>query len=383
LIRKDVAMNNTISSDLQSRLLNLSSLVHEDRRSPDAKSSEVEEIGNTILKKIYAENSNLPTSARLYLEQIASSIIDDKWSDIPKPVAMKFDFQILKGVADALALASVGTTIDLFELFGLLMKIKGDEAYNLATISIMDTKLSSAMDKQRFLEQEKSNKMELGAGIAAGALQCVQGAAQAGSNITSIVKTRRLGLETNTAIELNKKTADAKITLDSDMATKQELTGKYNALSNEITVVKAKNPNDPSLDKLKETQGKVGKKLQDAKEKANESAKNYNELSSDFEALSKKIDQKTNLERFKDQLRSSVINAVKGGLDIGVAFVRFEASKAKLSADMLEAAKNTTDRSANAMSESGRKAAEDVKNLLQRMDSMLQMMDGSIKKQFT
>ena len=89
-------MNNTISSDLQSRLHSLSSLAHEDKRSADAKSSEFEEIGNTILQKIYAENSNLTTSARLYLEKIASSIVNDKWSDIPKPVEMKFDFQILK-----------------------------------------------------------------------------------------------------------------------------------------------------------------------------------------------------------------------------------------------------------------------------------------------
>jgi len=376
-------MNYSISFDLQSRLQNLSSLVHEDKRSSDAKSSEVEEIGNIILKKIYAEDSNLPTSARLYLEKMAASIIDDKWSDIPKPIAMKFDFQILEGVAHALALASVSTTIDLFELFGMLMKIKGDEAYNLATISIMDVKLSLELDEERFKEQKKSNEMDLGAGIAAGAIQVVQGAAQFGSNITSIVKTGRLGLETKKVIKLNKETADAKIDLDSKMATKQELTSEYKALSNEITILKAKNPNDPSINTLEETQGKVGLKLQQANEEANESAKTFNDLNSKFEANSKLIDQKTNRERFKDQLRSSVINGVKGAFDIGVAFARFEASKAKLAADILEAAKNTTDRSANAMSESGRKAAEDVKKLQTAFESMLQMHDSSIKKQFT
>jgi len=378
-----MTMNYSISFDLQSRLQNLSSLVHEDKRSSDAKSSEVEEIGNIILKKIYAEDSNLPTSARLYLEKMAASIIDDKWSDIPKPIAMKFDFQILEGVAHALALASVSTTIDLFELFGMLMKIKGDEAYNLATISIMDVKLSLELDEERFKEQKKSNEMDLGAGIAAGAIQVVQGAAQFGSNITSIVKTGRLGLETKKVIKLNKETADAKIDLDSKMATKQELTSEYKALSNEITILKAKNPNDPSINTLEETQGKVGLKLQQANEEANESAKTFNDLNSKFEANSKLIDQKTNRERFKDQLRSSVINGVKGAFDIGVAFVRFEASKAKLAADILEAAKNTTDRSANAMSESGRKAAEDVKKLQTAFESMLQMHDSSIKKQFT
>lgn len=376
-------MNNTISSDLQSRLHSLSSLAHEDKRSADAKSSEFEEIGNTILQKIYAENSNLTTSARIYLEKIASSIVNDKWSDIPKPVEMKFDFQILKDLSDALALASVGTTIDLFELFGMLMKIKGDEAYNLATISIEDAKLSLKLDAKRFLEQAKANQMELGAGVAAGVLQCVQGVAQAGSNSTSIVKTIRLGSETKTAINLSKETADLKIDLDSKMATKQELTGEFNALSNEISVVNAKNPNDPSLNKLKETQGEVGKKLADANEEANNSLKNYNFSSSKLEADSKKIDRFTNLERFKDQLRSSVISAVKGGLDVGVAIVRYQGSVAKLEADILEAAKNTTDRSANAMSEFAKQANDGGKKALQCIESIQQMMDSSIKKQFS
>jgi flagellar motor switch protein FliG len=95
------------------------------------------------------------------------------------------------------------------------------------------------------------------------------------------------------------------------------------------------------------------------------------------------LDRATNLERFKDQLRSSIIQAVKGVADVGIAYVRYVASEDKREADMLEAAKNTTDRSANAMSESGRKAAEDVKKLLQTFDSILQMMDSSIKKQFS
>lgn len=378
-------MNNTISSDLQSRLHSLSSLAHEDKRSADAKSSEFEEIGNTILQKIYAENSNLTTSARLYLEKIASSIVNDKWSDIPKPVEMKFDFQMLKDVSDALALASVGTTIDLFELFGMLMKIKGDEAYNLATISIEDTKVSLKLDKARFEKQASANLMELGAGVAAGVLQCVQGVAQMGSNITSIVKTGRLGLETKDAIKLNKKTADLKIELNSKMATKQELTGQYNTLSNEITVMKAKaDPKDiAALANLEKTKADLKPKFDKANVEANDAAKKYNDSSSQLEADSKKIDRFTNLERFKDQLRSSVISAVKGGLDVGVAIVRYQGTVAKLEADMFEAAKNTSDRSANAMSEFDKKAAEEVKKLIQSFDSLLQMLHQSTIKQMS
>jgi len=372
-------MNNTISSDLQSRLLCLSSLVHEDKRSPEDKSSKLEEIGNTILEKIYAENSNLPTSARVYLEKIASSIIDDKWSDIPKPIEMKFDFQKLKGVADALALASVSTTIDLFELFRFMMKQKGDEAYNLATISIMDTKLSLQLDKARFEQQEKANKMELGAGIAAGALQVVQGAAQAGSNITSIINTGRLGLEMQKGIHFNKKTAEAKIDLDSKMATKSEITSQYKKLDSELTVMKAKgDPKDAAaLANLKQTKNDLKPKYEEANVEANEAAKNYNTESTISETQSKYIDQETNLERFKDQLRSSVINGVKGAFDVGVALVRFEASKAKLEADMLEAAKNTTDRSANAMSDAGRKASESVKEMARSFDGILQSLSST------
>ena len=372
-------MNNTISSDLQSRLLSLSSLVHEDKRSLEDKSSKVEEIGNTILEKIYAENSNLPTSARLYLEQIASSIIDDKWSDIPKPIEMKFDFQKLKGVADALALASMSTTIDLFELFRFMMKQKSDEAYNLATISIMDTKLSLQLDKARFEKQEKANQMELGAGIAAGALQCIQGAAQAGSNLVSIGRTAKLGLETKNAINLNKETADAKITLDSDLKTQNAVTSKYNKLDSEITVMKAKNdPKDAAaLADLKVTKNDLDTDFVQANNKVDKSARKYNELSAKFEEDSKLIDQKTNIERFNDQFRSNVINAVKGAFDVGVSFVRFGASNEKLEADMLEATKNTTDRSANAMSDAGRKASESVKEMARSFDGILQSLSST------
>lgn len=375
-------MNNTISSDLQSRLHSLSSLAHEDKRSADAKSSEFEEIGNTILQKIYAENSNLTTSARLYLEKIASSIVNDKWSDIPKPVEMKFDFQILKDLSGALALASVGTTIDLFELFGMLMKIKGDEAYNLATISIEDTKVSLKLDKARNEKQASANLMELGAGVAGGVLQCVQGVAQAGSNITSFVNTGKLALETNKGIKLNKDTAEAKINLDSKMETKHELTSKYRKLDSEITVMKAKgDPKDEAaLKSLEKTKAELKPKFEEANDEANKAAKNYNDCSAISESQNKYIDQTTNLERFKDQIRSSVISAVKGGLDVGVAIVRYQASVAKLEADMFEAAKNTSDRSANAMSEFAKQANDGVKNTLQRLDSVQQMFHATAQK---
>ena len=371
-------MNYSISSDLQSRLQSLSSLVHEDKRSSDAKSSEVEEIGNIILKKIYAEDSNLPTSARLYLEQIASSIIDDKWSDIPKPVEMKFDFQILKGVADALALASVGTTIDLFELFGLLMKIKGDEAYNLATISIMDIKLSLEEDKERFKAQEKSIQMELGAGIASGVLQCVQGVAQAGSNITSIVKTGRLGLKTKEASEATEATGNAKINFESALAERTAVTNKLSMLDNEITRVKATTPNKKkTIERLEKTKTETEELLPVANARVTRASQDYNKANTLSKDLGSYIDQKTNIERFKDQLRSSVISAVKGGFDVGVAFVRFAASKAKLEADMFEAAKNTTDRSANAMSEAAKQAAEGGRKALQCIEGIQQMRASS------
>ena len=379
-----VTLNNTISSDLQSSLLSLSSLAHEDKRSAGAKSSEFEEIGNIILKKIYVDDSNLTTSARLYLEKIASSIINDKWSDIPKPVEMKFDFQILKDVADALALASVGTAINLLELYGLLMKIKRDEAYNLATISIMDTKLSLELDKARFEEQASANQTELIAGVASGVMQCVQGCVQAVSSGWSIHKNRQLGPETDKSIKADTKTANQRIKLEDAIAEKTAIANQLNSTKNDVSRLKATNPE--KIETIKELDASIKTleaDLDKAKVKVSEASSKYNWLSGESKELSSRMDRLTNLERFKDQLRSNIIQAVKGAADVGIAFVRYEASEDKRKADMLEAAKNATDRSANAMSESGRKAAEDVKKLLQYFDSILQMMDSSIKKQFS
>jgi hypothetical protein len=376
-------MNYSISADLQSRLHSLSSLVHEDKRSTGAKSSEVEEISNTILKKIYSENSNLPTSARLYLEKIASSIIDDKWSDIPKPVEMKFDFQILKGVADALALASVGIHIDLFELFGMLMKIKGDEAYNLSTISIMDTKLSLEIDGARFKEQERANQMELGAGIASGVLQCAQGTASSVSSGFSIRKNLQLAKKSSDTMDdglLNSKfeneLADFKQTRDKSRQ-------NYNVAEKNLAITKEKYPDGhDAVNAAESTRDTAKKAFEGADTNFNRAQINVNKLNVNQKKLESSLTIKTDRARMWDQLRSGVIQGVKGGLDVGLAFVRLEASEAKLNADKYEAAKNTTDKSANAMSESSRKAAEDVKELKGRLDGILQMIDSSIKKQF-
>jgi archaellum component FlaC len=377
-------MNNSISSDLQGRLLSLSSLVHEDKRSAGAKSSAVEEIGSTILKKIYAEDSNLPTSARLYLAQIASSIIDNKWSDIPPPVDMNLDFQKLKAVQTALALALVSTTIDLFELFRFIMEQKGNEAYNLAKIGIMDTSLSLELDRKRFEEQASANHKELVAGAVSGAMQCVQGCFQALSSGWSIHKNRGLAPKTQKSIEADTKTANEKIKLEDAIAEKTALANQLNSAKNNLSNFSAANPNKKkTIARIKENIKTLETDLEKAKTKVSDTSKKYNQLSEESKNLSSKVDRLTNLERFKDQLRSSIIQVVKGAADIGVAHLRYQASETKLEADKFEAAKNTTDRSANAMSESGRKAAEDVKKLLQYFDSILQMIDSSIKKQFS
>jgi hypothetical protein len=382
LIQKDITMNNSISSDLQSRLLSLSSLVHEDKGSSGAKSSEVEEVGNAILKKIYAENSNLPTSARLYLEKIASSIIDNKWSDIPPPVEMKLDFQKLKAVTTALNLAIGSTTIDLFELFRFIMEQKGDEAYNLAKIGILDTKLALDLDKARFEEQASANQMELVAGVASGVLQCVQGCVQAGSSGWSMHKNRLLAADTKTSIEADTKTANKRIELEDAMAEKTAAANRLNQAKINASSYKATNPNDTKNIADLDKNVKTLEDLHDiAKSEVNVASKKYNEASAKSKELSSNLDRATNLERFKDQLRSSIIQAVKGAADVGIAYVRYVASEDKREADMLEAAKNTSDRSASAMSEAGRKAAEDVKKLLQTLDSILQMFDASFKKQ--
>jgi hypothetical protein len=253
-------MNNTISSDLQSRLLSLSSLVHEDRRSPDAKSSEVEEIGNTILKKIYAEDSNLPTSARLYLEQIASNIIDNKWSDIPPPVEMKFDFQKLKAVADIVALASLSTTIDIFELFRVMMEHKGNQAYNLAKIGIMDTDLALDLAEAQFAEQKVANEMQFGADIAAGATQILMGAAQIVSSTHSLKKNVELGFKTKNNANDELTVSRDKKNLDNFTKDRDELKNRYNSLDAQINLKQNQiSPNSLEISKLRYDQRKIKK----------------------------------------------------------------------------------------------------------------------------
>lgn len=374
-------MTNIISSDLQSRLLSLSSLVHEDNRSSDAKSSEVEEIGKSILKKIYAEDTNLPTSARLYLEQIASSIIDKKWSDIPPPVQMKFDFKMLRGVADALASASVSTVIDITELFGLLMSIKREEAFNLAKISIMDTNLSLKLDKARFETQASANKMELGAGIAAGALQCVQGAAQGLSSGFSVYQNTKLAIKSKNNIDSGLLTSKAEIELTGFKETRDKSGNQFKLAEKNLEMVRKKHPDGhEAIKKAESTRDSARTAFEGADKNFKKARMEANTLNFQQKGLESSLTIKTDRARMWDQLRSSVIQGVKGGLDIGVAFVRFAGSEDKLSADMLEAAKNTSDRSSNAMSDAGRKAAEEVKSLRGTFEGIQQMLHQSQSK---
>jgi hypothetical protein len=372
-------MNNTISSDLQSRLLSLSSLVHEDRRSPDAKSSEVEEIGNTILKKIYAEDSNLPTSARLYLEQIASNIIDNKWSDIPPPVDMKFDFQKLKAVADIVALASLSTTIDIFELFRVMMEYKGNQAYNLAKIGIMDIDLALDLADAQFAEQKVANEMQFGADIAAGATQILMGAAQFVSSYHSLKKNVELGFKTKNNANDELTVSRDKKNLDNFTKDRDELKNRYNSLEAQINLKQNQiSPNSLEISKLRYDQRKIKKELDQADSLLRSESNHVDFLSSSQKKLTSDIETKTNAARYKDQLRGSVIQSVKGLLDMVGAGVKLLASNEKLEADKLESAKTMADRSANAMKEASRNASEDLKKFAQALDGILQTLSSSV-----
>jgi len=372
-------MNNTISSDLQSRLLSLSSLVHEDRRSPDAKSSEVEEIGNTILKKIYAEDSNLPTSARLYLEQIASNIIDNKWSDIPPPVEMKFDFQKLKAVADIVALASLSTTIDIFELFRVMMEHKGNQAYNLAKIGIMDTDLALDLAEAQFAEQKVANEMQFGADIAAGATQILMGVAQIVSSTHSLKKNAELGFKTKNNANDELTVSRDKKNLDNFTKDRDELKNRYNSLEAQINRKQNEiSPNSLEISKLRYDQRKIKKELDQADSLLKSESNHVDFLSSSQKKLTSDIETKTNAARYKDQLRGSVIQSVKGLLDMVGAGIKLLASNEKLEADKLESAKTMADRSANAMKEASRNASEDLKKFAQTLDGILQTLSSSV-----
>jgi hypothetical protein len=379
-----MAMNNSISSDLQSRLLSLSSLVHDDKSAPEAKSLKMEEIGSIILKKIYAENSNLPTSSRQYLEEIASSIIDKKWSSIPKPDKLNLDFKLLKDARDALALAYLSTTIDLFELFRFMMKYKGDEAYNLAKISMKDTETSLQLEASRFSRQESANQWELGAGIAANASQIIMGGVQFGSSLHSISKNLKLGSKTRNNISDELTVSRDRRNLENFTKDRDDFKGRYNSLEAQINAKKNEiNPNSVEISRLRYDQRKIKTELDKADKLLKSETSHVDFLSSSQKKLTSDIETQTNAARYKDQLRNGVIQGSKGILDMVGSGLKFVASTEKLAADRLESTKNMSDRSATAMIESSKKSAEDVKKLQQFLESILQMMDASIKKQFS
>lgn len=372
-------MDNAISSDLQSRLLSLSSLVHGDKRSSEVKSSEVEEIGNLILKKIYAEDSYLPTSARLYLEQIAASIIDNKWSDIPKSADMKFDFQKLKAVADVVALASLSTAIDIFELFRVMMEHKGNQAYNLAKIGIMDNSFSLELAKKQFAEQASANTMQLGADIAAGLTQVLMGVAQFVSSSYSLKKNTELGFKTKNNANDELTVSRDKKNLDNFSKERDELKNHYNSLEAQINRKQNEiSPNSFEISKLRYDQRKIKKELDKADSLIKSESNHVDFLSAGQKKLTSDIETETNAVRYNDQLRGSVIQSIKGLLDILGSGIKYYASIEKLEADKLESAKTMADRSANAMKEASRNASEDLKKIAQSLDSILQVLSSSV-----
>ncbi len=372
-------MDNAISSDLQSRLLSLSSLVHDDKRSSEVKSSEVEEIGNLILKKIYAEDSNLPTSARLYLEQIAASIIDNKWSDIPKSADMKFDFQKLKAVADVVALASLSTAIDIFELFRVMMEHKGNQAYNLAKIGIMDNSFSLELAKKQFAEQASANTMQLGADIAAGLTQVLMGVAQFVSSSYSLKKNTELGFKTKNNANDELTVSRDKKNLDNFTKKRDELKNRYNSLEAQINREKNEiSPDSSKIGQLKKDQDDVKIELDKADSLLKSESNHVDFLSVGQKKLTSDIETETNAVRYNDQLRGSVIQSIKGLLDILGSGIKYYASIEKLEADKLESAKTMADRSANAMKEASRNASEDLKKIAQSLDSILQVLSSSV-----
>jgi archaellum component FlaC len=193
------------------------------------------------------------------------------------------------------------------------------------------------------------------AGVVAGALQCVQGCVQALSSGWSISKNKELSAKAQDSIEADTATANERIKLESAIAEKTTVAKELSSAKNNLSTVKATRPKDTkTIKELDETVTELEKKLKDANDHVDKVSKEFNRLSGISKNLSSDVDRLTNLERFKDQLRSNIIQAVKGAADIGVAFLRYQASETKLNADKVEAAKNMTDRSANAMSEEKR-----------------------------
>jgi hypothetical protein len=320
----------------------------------------------------------LSISARLYLEQIASSIIDNKWSDIPPSVEMKFEFQKLKAISDIVALASLSTTIDIFELFRVIMEHKGNQAYNLSKIGIMDNSLSLELAKDQFARQAAANTMQLGADIAAGATQILMGGAQFISSSHSLKKNVELGFKTKNNVNDELTVSRDKKTLDSFTKDRDDKKNLYNSLEAQINLKQNEiSPNSLEISKLRHDQRKIKKELDKADNLLKSESNHVDFLSSSQKKLTSDIETQTNAARYNDQLRGSVIQSVKGLLDIVGAGIKLLASNEKLEADKLESAKTMADRSANAMKEASRNASEDLKKIAQILDGILQALSSS------
>lgn len=372
-------MFTTISSDLQSQLQAISSLVHEDGRVEQSKSAEIEEIGQTILKKIYAESSDLPTSARVYLEEIASSIIDKNWSDIPKPDKIKIDIQKLNSTVETLSAAILNTAIDIVELFRVLMEYKGNQAYSLSQISIMDSKSALELADAQFKQQAEANLMQFGADVAAAATQILMGAAQLGSSLKSAKNNKDLFSKTkdNLAGELSvSKNKQSRADL---IASRDDYKTQLKKIENDINFEKNKKPIDVgTLANLEKTKGILETKIMQADKMLNYSENDFNRLVLDQQQMTAAISSKTDLARYKDQIRGSVIQSIKGLLDVGVSGVRLLANTEKLEADRLGAAKDMAERSSAAMKEASRNATEDLKKILGYLETIQQALASTM-----
>jgi hypothetical protein len=204
------------------------------------------------------------------------------------------------------------------------------------------------------------------------------GGAQFISSSHSLKKNVELGFKTKNNVNDELTVSRDKKTLDSFTKDRDDKKNLYNSLEAQINLKQNEiSPNSLEISKLRHDQRKIKKELDKADNLLKSESNHVDFLSSSQKKLTSDIETQTNAARYNDQLRGSVIQSVKGLLDIVGAGIKLLASNEKLEADKLESAKTMADRSANAMKEASRNASEDLKKIAQILDGILQALSSS------
>lgn len=372
-------MTNQISPVLQNNLLQLSTYVHQDERAFEERKSDIEDISKAILKTINAENPNVPTGAKLYLQKIAESIIDKNWGKIPKPEVMQNDLAMLRNAADSLKNAIPNAPIDISELMRVMISFKAKNVLSMIELSILDSKQSFELQKAQFAKIDESNKFQLGAELAQHGVAALASGAQIGVGFRSIAKNSNIFQQTTenisagTAVGRKKGVLeDMKESYNKKLSENQENIKKFN---------KAEIDKSSSQSQLDEIKRKLDEFSAESPKSKREIECKEDELRNDESAFSKKsaeLEKATSNARVRDDINRAAINLTKSILDGCFSSIKYIANERKLDADKLDAAKNIAEKSSATFRDASKSASDDMRTLIQTLSSIEQSLSSAM-----